>query len=200
MGIRGLPKAMRDSGAIAGQPLKESSKPVHVDFLAYCFRLVQTIAFGVLQNGLKKAGSISANSAPAPELKFETDMTTASSRKRKNVAEHSPASIRSAPPDDPVPFGPKQTLTELLEDVIASGDHKNIFIHPDGLSDVEIKKDQQNFRSIGYILDDVLSSSFNKNPTVLHVDGKASEQKRQEHRRRNEYLRKALGGLQQPWI
>ena len=45
-------------------------------------------------------------------------------------------------------------------------------------------------------MDDVLSNSFNKDLTVLHVDGKASEQKRQEHRRRNQYLRKSLDGLE----
>jgi len=144
MGIRGLPKALRDSGAIAGQPLKESTKPVHVDFLACFFRLVQTRAFGVLQNDARKTWSSSATSAPVPELEFEANnVTTAGSRKRKNVAEHSPTSTHSPPPIDSIHIGPEQTFTELLEEVLARCDHMNIFISPDGLSNFESKKDQQ---------------------------------------------------------
>ena len=37
MGIRGLPKALRESGGIAGESFMESKKETHVDFLAFVF-------------------------------------------------------------------------------------------------------------------------------------------------------------------
>ncbi|KAG0288906.1 hypothetical protein BGZ98_004060, partial [Dissophora globulifera] len=51
------------------------------------------------------------------------------------------------------------------------------------------------FRAIGYVLDGVLSNTFNKYLTTLHVDGLASEQKRQEHRKRSQSLMKSMDSL-----
>ncbi|KAG0314740.1 hypothetical protein BGZ99_007883, partial [Dissophora globulifera] len=51
------------------------------------------------------------------------------------------------------------------------------------------------FRAMGYVLDGVLSNTFNKGLTTLHVDGLASEQKRQEHRKRNQSLKKSMDSL-----
>ncbi|KAG0329389.1 hypothetical protein BGZ99_002100, partial [Dissophora globulifera] len=188
MGIRGLPKALRESGPIAGHSCKDAKKPTHVDFLALFFRLLQSKAFQILQRDVK-ACSNSATSTPVPELQLETEVT-AGSRKRKNVAEYSPSSI-----DRPIRFAPEQTVAESIEDAITRFGHGSLFLSPDGLSSVETKSDQQTFRAIGYVLDGVLSNKFNKDLTTLHVDGLASEQKRQEHQKRNQSLKKSIDSL-----
>lgn len=135
MGIRGLPKALKESGAIAASSCKDSNKQTHVDFLAYFFRLLQSRAFKVLQNK-PKAGYSSSTVTPDSEPQLETDPNVGS-RKRKNMTEHSSPSF-----DRCIPFGPEQTMTELMEDAITRLDHKSLFLDSEGLSPTEAKKDQ----------------------------------------------------------
>ncbi|KAF9143579.1 hypothetical protein BGX30_000106 [Mortierella sp. GBA39] len=112
-----------------------------------------------------------------PEL--ETEVPTGS-RKRKNIAEHNP-SPNTPSLDVTIPFDPKQTLDELIEDSINRLGYKNLFLNPNGLSPVNNKKNLQTFRAVGHVLDDILSKAFDKELTIFHVDGSPSEQKRGEH-------------------
>ncbi|KAG9072301.1 hypothetical protein KI688_000070 [Linnemannia hyalina] len=84
---------------------------------------------------------------------------------------------------------------ELIEDSIDRLGYKNLFLNPEGLSPVD-KKNLQTFRAVGHVLDDILSKEFDKELTIIHVDGSPSEQKRGEHRQRNATLKRALDKLQ----
>ncbi|KAH7042883.1 hypothetical protein BKA57DRAFT_517812 [Linnemannia elongata] len=192
MGIRGLPKELHESGGVAGVSCKEEGKSTHVDFLCRFFRLLQARAFHILQQHVK-TGSNSVTETPAPELQLETEVA-ARSRKRKNIAEHNPSS-NTPSLDVTIPFDAKRTLDELIEDSIDRLGYKKLFLNPDGLSPVDMKN-QQTFRAIAFILDDIMSKGFDKEATVIHVDGSPSEQKRGEHRRRNKTLERSLNNLQ----
>lgn len=140
MGIHGLPKELHECGGIAGRSCKDTGKSTHVDFLCRFFRLLHARAFQIVQQRAK-TGSDSTVVTPAPELQLETEMT-AGSRKRKNIAEHNPSPITPSL-DNLIPFDPKRTLDELIEDSIVRLGYKNLFLNPDGLSPVGTEKDQQ---------------------------------------------------------
>lgn len=140
MGIRGLPKELHESGGIAGRSCRDAGKSTHVDFLCRFFRLLQARAFQILQKRAK-TWSDSTTIAPVSELQLETEVPSGS-RKRKNVAEHN-SSSNTPSLDVTIPFDPKRTLDELIEDSIDRLGYKNLFLNPDGLSPVDNKKNQQ---------------------------------------------------------
>lgn len=145
MGIRGLPKELHESEGIPGGSCKDAGKSTHVDFLCRFFRLLQARAFQILQQRIK-AGSDSATITPAPELQLETEVP-ARSRKRKNIAEHN--STPNTPSlDVTIPFDPKQTLDELIEDSIDRLGYKNLFLNPEGLSPVDKKNLQVTYNCV----------------------------------------------------
>ncbi|KAG0358013.1 hypothetical protein BGX24_006097, partial [Mortierella sp. AD032] len=194
MGVRGLPKQLHESGGVAGSSLNDTGKSTHVDFLCRFFRLLNARAFKIVQHHAQTR-TLSPQTEPVPELPLETEAEAAAgSNKRKNIADHSAPSNTPSPVD--LPYDPEKTLDELIEDSIARLGYKDVYFGPDGLSPVGAKKDQETFRAVGFVLDDVLSKMFDKAHTVLHVDGHASEQKRLEHRRRNVTLKKSLAKLE----
>ncbi|KAF9111577.1 hypothetical protein BGX30_007561, partial [Mortierella sp. GBA39] len=193
MGARGLPKQLHECGGAAGCSCKDTGKPTHVDFLCRFFRLLNARAFKVVQHHAKTS-TLSPQTKSVPELPLETE-AAAGSKKRKNTSEHHP-STNTPSPVAQVPFDRHQTLDEMIEKSIVDLGYKDLFLSSDGLSPVGTEKDQEIFRAVGFVLDDVLSKMFDKARTVLHVDGRASEQKRGEHRRRNATLKKSLDKLQ----
>ncbi|KAF9109248.1 hypothetical protein BGW39_005173, partial [Mortierella sp. 14UC] len=135
MGLRGLPKQLKECGGVAGHSCMVTGKETHVDFLSQFFRLLNTQAFKITQQHAK-----TRTTEPALELPLETEEVTGA--KRKNTGEHHP-STNSPTPASQLAFKRDQTLDELIEESIANLGPKNLFLTPNGLSTVGTEKDQQ---------------------------------------------------------
>ncbi|KAG0376646.1 hypothetical protein BGX24_007451, partial [Mortierella sp. AD032] len=194
MGATSLSKALKECG---GQPETRSKNPgvmTHVDFFSRFFRLIQVRVLNIVLARAKN-GTLTQNEKEKPDQSLDTYNFDATN-KRRVLNEHQPPTVvtnRRAH----LPYDPSLTLDQLIEMSVQELDPKDLYPHPEGLSTAKKEEDKMQYRAVAHVLDAVLSKILSKEQTIIHIDGLPSEQKREEHRRRNHAVGKTLLKLQE---
>ncbi|KAF8923554.1 hypothetical protein BGZ58_002807, partial [Dissophora ornata] len=193
MGCKALPKKLKECCGQVETRFKKPGVMTHVDFMSRFFRLVQVQVFNNVLTRIKN-GILFQPESQKPDQPLDTYSFNATN-KRRILDEHQP------PTTFPnhrvhVPYDPTLTLDQIIELSIQELDPTALYAHSDGLS-TSPKEGDKLFRAIAYVLDSVLSKILVKAQTIIHIDGLPSEEKREEHRRRNAALERTLTKLEQ---